>query len=282
MPNWDPGHNLTDRDYLTRVQYRDDTLLAARQSIYTHQQPRLDLVASVLDLAELTGQETVSEIGCGNGPYLARLAQLGHAGRLVGVDLSPGMLAITRAANPRAAVTVGDAQRLPLADGATDVALAPHMLYHVQDRGAAAAEFRRVTRPGGRVLVVLNGADHVAELGALAAGTAAAIGLPGAGTGTGSGTGTGIQDEDRADLLMTLDAGQRLLSTVFETVERHDFIGQLVLRGPEPVSRYIASMRAAQSMPDVAAFTVAAVTRIPFGADGTFRVTTHCGLLICR
>jgi SAM-dependent methyltransferase len=230
------------------------------------------LVANVLDLAGLTGQETVTEIGCGNGPYLTRLDRCGHAGPLLGVDLSPGMLAITRAAVPRAAVIVGDAQRLPLADDAADVTLAPHMLYHVPDRVAAAEEFRRVTRQGGHVLVTLNGADHVAEFRDLAAQAAARLGLPD----------TGIQAEYQTFLSMTLDVGQQLLSRVFETVERHDFMGQLVLPGAEPVSRYLASMRSTQTMPDPPAFTAAAVAGIQFGPDGAFRVTTHSGLLICQ
>ncbi len=51
---------------------------------------------------------------------------------------------------PPAGLTVADAARLPLADGVADVTLAAHMLYHVPDRRAAAAELRRVTRPGGR------------------------------------------------------------------------------------------------------------------------------------
>jgi SAM-dependent methyltransferase len=237
-----------------------------------YRRPQIDLVATVLDLAGLTGRETVAEIGCGNGPYLAGLARRGHAGRLLGVDLSPGMLAATRAAVPRVGVTVGDAQRLPLATGAADVVLAPHMLYHVPDRAAAAAEFRRVTRPGGAVLVTLNGADHLVELVELAAGTAATLGLGDAGD----------WDEHQRHLSMTLDPGRQQLSGAFEMVERHDFIGQLALPGPEPVSRYIASMRTTQVMPDPAAFTAAVVAGIPFGPDGTFRVTTHSGLLICR
>jgi SAM-dependent methyltransferase len=236
-----------------------------------YRRPQIDLVATVLDLAGLTGRETVAEIGCGNGPYLAGLARRGHAGRLLGVDLSPGMLAATRAAVPRVGVTVGDAQRLPLATGAADVVLAPHMLYHVPDRAAAAAEFRRVTRPVGAVLVTLNGADHLVELAELACATAATLGP----------CDPGIWDEQR-HLSMTLDSGRQLLSGVFEKVERHDFAGHLVLPRPEPVSRYIASMRATQAMRDPAAFTAAVVARIPFGPDGTFRVTAHSGLLICR
>jgi hypothetical protein len=71
---------LTDKSYLTTVQYQNGANLAARQSIYAFQQPRIDLVASVLQLAGL-----------------------------LGVDLSPGMLAATRAAVPGASLSVGDA-----------------------------------------------------------------------------------------------------------------------------------------------------------------------------
>lgn len=51
-------------------------------------------------------------------------------------------------------------QRPPFGDGTFDIAAALMMLYHVPDRVAAAAELRRVVRPGG-VLVV------TARLGAL-------------------------------------------------------------------------------------------------------------------
>ncbi len=271
MASADASRTLTDHSYLTTVQYRDDSNLAARQSIYMYQQPQINLVTTVLDLAGLAGRETVADVGCGNGKYLAALARRGHAGRLLGADLSPGMLEVTRAVAPRAAVTVADAERLPLADGAADVTLALHMLHHAPDRAAAAAELRRVTRPGGQVLVVLNGADHIAEFGDLTAATAAALGLPD----------PGLRAES-SQRSLTIDAGQRLLARVFDAVERHDFFAELVLPSAEPVARYIGSMRIIQAMPDPAAFTAAAAAKIPFGPDGTFRVTTHPGLLICH
>lgn len=69
----------TDRSCLQDIQYRTDANLAARQSIYAYQRPRLDLPPLVLDLAALRGGETVADVGCGNGAYLAELAQSGHA-----------------------------------------------------------------------------------------------------------------------------------------------------------------------------------------------------------
>jgi SAM-dependent methyltransferase len=142
---------------LQQVQYRTDANLAARQSLYAYQYPRIDLPAAVLGLSSLRGQEIVADIGCGNGAYLAELARRRHTGPVVGVDLSAGMLAAARRRAPAAALTAADAAALPLRDHAVSLTLAAHMLYHIPDSRAAAGELRRITRPGGQVLVVLNG-----------------------------------------------------------------------------------------------------------------------------
>ena len=268
----DDAQLLTDRTYLTGVQYRTDANLAARQSVYAYQQPPIDLVATVLDLAGLTGRETIADIGCGNGIYLAGLARRGHLGRLLGVDLSPGMLAAARVRAPDTGLLVGDAAALPLADGVTDVSLAPHMLYHVPDRQAAVRELRRITRSGGQVLVVLNGADHLAQLRDLVTTAAVDAGWPPA----------EIASEYQTHQVMTLDAGTQLLAARFGSVQRHDFVAELALPDVQPIADYAASMWSAQARAEPAEFGAAVADRVPFGPDGLFRVTTHSGLLICR
>jgi ubiquinone/menaquinone biosynthesis C-methylase UbiE len=252
----------TDRGILTGGQYRTDANLTARQSVYAFQRPRLDLPAAVLDLARLDGTETVADIGCGNGAYLAELSRRRHRGPAVGVDLSAGMLKAARRAAPAATVLHGDAARLPLAEGCAAVTLAPHMLYHVPDPLSAITELRRVTKAGGRVLVVLNGADHLQELKDLAA---RQIGPARAGTLTEP---------------MRLDEGQELLGSIFGSVERHDFTAELALTDSAPVAAYISSMTPVQELPDPGAAVAAAVAAIRFGPDGVFRVRTHCGCLI--
>jgi SAM-dependent methyltransferase len=252
------------------VQYRTEQNLEARRSIYTYQQPRIDLVGAVLDLAGLRGTETVADVGCGNGAYLAGLSRREHAGSMLGVDLSPGMLAAARDAAPGASLLVGDAAALPLADSVADVTLAPHMLNHVPDRLAAAREFRRVTRPGGAALVVLNGVDHLAELQDLVVGAA-----------TDDWWGLSAEEVGADYRLLTLDAGEDLLSQVFGSVERHDLEAELVLPELEPVTAYVASMRVTQAMSDPAGFADAVTARVSLGRDGTFRVRTHLGVLLC-
>lgn len=252
----------TDGGALTSGQYRTAANLAARQSAYAFQRPRIDLPATVLDLARLDGTETVADIGCGNGAYLAELIRRGHSGRAVGVDLSAGMLEAARGAAPRARVLRGDAAQLPLADACVDVALAPHMLYHVPDPLAAISEMRRITGADGRVLVVLNGTDHLRELRDLISGE------------------TGPERTEGWAEQLRLDEGEKMLRSVFAHVERHDFTAELALTDSSPVAAYIRSMIPVQELPDPDGAVTSAVRTIPFGPDGEFRVRTHCGCLI--
>jgi SAM-dependent methyltransferase len=117
----DPGpasDPWTNQPYLREVQYKTDVNLAARQSIYTYQRPRIDLARETLGLAALDGQEAVADVGCGNGLYLAELARREHEGPVLGVDMSPGMLLAARSRAPRAGLLVADAAALPVRDGA--------------------------------------------------------------------------------------------------------------------------------------------------------------------
>jgi len=86
----------TDRSWLRDVQYRTEANPVARQSLYAYQHPLLNLPAWIFGLAALTGTEAIADAGCGNGAYLAELARRRHAGPVVGVDLSTGMLHAAR------------------------------------------------------------------------------------------------------------------------------------------------------------------------------------------
>ncbi len=144
-----------------RRQYADKTNLAARANIYAFQQPQVPFSTWVLDHlpdAALAGR--ILDVGCGPGWYVTRAQELGASA--VGLDLSAGMVSEAARACPTAlGWLTGDATRLPISDGSFDAALALHMLYHVPDPAAALAELSRVVRPGGTVLAVLNGRDHM-------------------------------------------------------------------------------------------------------------------------
>jgi SAM-dependent methyltransferase len=263
--NGDRPRQWTDRSCLQQVQYRTDANLAARQSLYAYQHPRIDLPAAVLGLSALRGHEIVADVGCGNGAYLAELTRRGHTGPVLGVDLSAGMLAAARRRAPAAALTAGDAAALPLRDRAVSLTLAAHMLYHVPDPHAAVRELRRITRPGGQVLVVLNGPGHLRELHDLIDATLQI-----------TPTDPPLGDRQR----LRLDDGQNLLASQFASVIRHDFTSELLIPEPELVENYVRSMISIQDQPDPAAVAAAAASRLSLSA-GPFRIHAHTGCLVC-
>jgi demethylmenaquinone methyltransferase/2-methoxy-6-polyprenyl-1,4-benzoquinol methylase len=78
---------------------------------------------------------------------------VGSGGQVIGLDPSEGMLAAARRKMP---VTVlrGIAERLPFTGRSFDFLSMGYALRHVADLGATFAEYRRVLRPGGRLLIL--------------------------------------------------------------------------------------------------------------------------------
>src|SRR5689334_21638778 len=150
-----PEDSITSKAVLAD-QYGTTRRLTARQSLWRLRTgPSLPSV--VLDRAGLAGTETIVDVGCGNGTYLAELVHRQHTGPVLGLDRSAAMAQRSSAHAPTA---VADAQALPLADDSADVVLCLHMLYHVPNLERAIGELRRVLRPGGAALVTTNGPGH--------------------------------------------------------------------------------------------------------------------------
>jgi len=97
----------------------------------------------------------VLEIGIGTGRVALPLVAAGVP--VVGVDLSPAMLARLRAKDPTVPVAIGDATRLPIADRTVGAAVLAHVLHLVADWRVVITEVERVVRPGG-VLLATRGA----------------------------------------------------------------------------------------------------------------------------
>ena len=106
----------------------------------------------------------VLDVGCGTGIMSVKLAASGR--QTLGVDLSPAM--IHRARRKRAAnldFIVGDAEHLPVEDGAFDAVVNLISLHHYPHADRALREFHRVLRPGGRlVLVIFDRNSHYIKL----------------------------------------------------------------------------------------------------------------------
>ena len=93
----------------------------------------------MLDLAAGTG--TSSQ------PFADRGAQV------VPCDFSIGMLRVGKRARPQLAFVAGDGTRLPFADATFDAVTISFGLRNIVDPDAGLREMRRVTKPGGRLVV---------------------------------------------------------------------------------------------------------------------------------
>ncbi len=102
------------------------------------------------------------DVACGTGDLSQALAHAGAA-KVIGLDFTFEMLEIARhkvgglppAGNPeRLTYIQGDAQKLPLGNASVDVVTIAFGIRNVLEPSAAIAEFRRVLRPGGRLVIL--------------------------------------------------------------------------------------------------------------------------------
>lgn len=109
----------------------------------------------------LRGRGVVCDMGCGPGQIGRYLADRGLL--VVGVDLSPGMVAQAAALNPDVTFRVGDMTALDEPDGAWAGIAAFYSIIHVPpgDIVAALTEMRRVLQPDGLLLLAFHTGDEV-------------------------------------------------------------------------------------------------------------------------
>jgi SAM-dependent methyltransferase len=103
--------------------------------------------------------ERVVDVGCGAGiDSLIAAGMVGPEGQVVGVDMTPAMLArARRAANEGGASNVqfreGYMEALPVPDGWADVVISNGVLNLTPDKAKALGEMARVLKPTGRVQI---------------------------------------------------------------------------------------------------------------------------------
>jgi len=109
-------------------------------------------------MAHLRPGMTVLDLGCGPGTITAGIARLVAPGRVIAVDVEPGVVEIA-ASNARTQgienidFRVMDGYGMALEDDSIDFAHAHQVLQHVSDPVAILSEMARVTKPGGFIAV---------------------------------------------------------------------------------------------------------------------------------
>lgn len=225
----------TNEKHLTTQMYATEDHLATRtrtHKLYTH--PKQDFTAWVLEHIPWRGDEIVLDVGCGAGFYIEPVAaRLTGVGFLVSADLSFGMLGDV-AAKPFAPDTNllnSNVLQLPLPDNCCDVLMANHMLYHIPDIGSAAAEIRRVLRPGGYFIAATNSRYSMQEFVTEITDACHALGY-------------NIQlPPSPSRLNFSLENGAAIIQPVFPNAEIYQFNNALIFPTAEPAAAYINSLR---------------------------------------
>ncbi len=114
----------------------------------------------------LRAGEIVLDAGCGTGWLAAGLRRARPDVVVIGSDLSAGMLGRARAAGGWPLVQA-DGTRLPVRAGSVDVLVCRGVLHHLPDVPAALAEWRRVLRPAGAVVLSSEPTPTVERHGAV-------------------------------------------------------------------------------------------------------------------
>jgi ubiquinone/menaquinone biosynthesis C-methylase UbiE len=131
-----------------------DRFARTAERVAAHQDDRAErLAAAVRDFVQPSGDERALDVGTGAGALALALAPLVQ--EVVGLDPVPELLELARERSlPNTEFVEGDGTTLPFPDSAFDLTATHRTLHHVGRPDLVVAELARVTRRGGRVLVV--------------------------------------------------------------------------------------------------------------------------------
>jgi SAM-dependent methyltransferase len=263
------------------AQYATSANLAAR--IALHQRCSTNsygLQRWVFDRLALRGEERVLEVACGTGSlWRENRDRLPGGVELTLTDRSLGMVAATAndlaqlhrhdghpgrdAASPPARFVACALPDLPFVREAFDVAIANHMLYHVDDRQRGLAAVRRVLRDGGTLFATTNGIEHLRELKELMA----TFGI----------------DGGDISASFTLENGAEQLRAVFGEVRCVEYVDGLRVTEPSLLLAYMASMsERATAIVEARRTEIQAYIGEALARDGVFAIRKVTGLFVAR
>jgi SAM-dependent methyltransferase len=137
-----------------RVRAGYDTVAATYDEQFADELDHKPLERRLLDaFCEMAPPGAIADIGCGPGHITGFLAE--RRDDVLGVDLSPEMVALARRRHPRLRFEVASMLGLPFADGVWAGVVAMYSIIHfdADERVRALAEFGRTLRPDGLLLM---------------------------------------------------------------------------------------------------------------------------------
>ena len=133
-----------------------------------HSAAQLSWARELISRLDLKGNETLLDIGCGDGKITAEIAQHLPQGRAVGIDSSRNMIDFARKAFPRAKhpnleFRRMDARAIRLPQ-TFDIAFSNATLHWIDDQPAVLRGVRAALRPGGRLMISCAGRGNAGEV----------------------------------------------------------------------------------------------------------------------
>jgi arsenite methyltransferase len=127
--------------------------------------------ALVLEDLAVQPNSRVLEVGFGGGALLEHICERASSGLVSGLEVSEEMLALARArlrpliGSGRLEVRLGTVESLPYRDGEFALGCSVNTTYFWPDLARGLAEFHRVTRPGGRLVLGFVAAEDLTRAG---------------------------------------------------------------------------------------------------------------------
>jgi SAM-dependent methyltransferase len=112
-----------------------------------------------IELMAVPAGARVLDVGCGSGWATRLMAEKAHEGTVVGIDIADEMVKLARetsASFPNVEFRVASAESLPFSDGEFSHAFSMESLYYYGDMLAALQEIKRVLKPGGLFVTVVD------------------------------------------------------------------------------------------------------------------------------
>ena len=221
----------SDQAYLLSDQYKDASNVTDRFQL--HERFSTNTYGWhrwVFDQLRISPQSRILELGCGPAFLWTKNSdRIPEEWDILLSDFSPGMLEEAKSnvstSRRKWKFEVIDAQSIPCDDGAFDVVIANHMLYHVPDRKKALSEIHRVVKPGGVFYAAANGKDHHREMAELVEKA-----HPGA-----------YREKDGDEAGFSLENGGSEISEWFSRVTLHRYEDALEITKAEPLIAYVRS-----------------------------------------
>ncbi|MGA5284893.1 class I SAM-dependent methyltransferase [Streptomyces griseoincarnatus] len=234
VPSPDDFFRLSPADAASTY-FADTRMLSGKQ--LTHYRFRTDpktIIDHMVELLALKGSEDLLDLGCGDGFIAEGVRPHMAAGRIVGLDVAPGVLEAARerlfGVATRCEWLEGRADDLSrFADDSFDRVMANYMMHYVDDIDTCVADVRRVLRDGGRFILATDHPSSLREMHEVHFAALAEMNAP--------------QRLFKASPKnrVSLENGQRYLSDHFAQVEVRRWQDPLRFSQPEPFLDFYAS-----------------------------------------